>query len=670
MQRSKSDLDAATTAARRGATSVNSTAAGTRVSPTKHRKYHTTLQPIKDMDGESDVLVLASPPSSGPTRRFHRRRRRQHHRSNSATVAATAASDSAVRSPSIQRSESTVSAPLNVQHVLHVTWDEKQNAFKGVPDVWKKHLPQAAEYFDSEKLPPHISPAIVQMHQRQSSLCLPRKRRHDRRQRRTTAQYLAERVPTAAASSSSSSSLSPSPSPPSGASSPAADSSRRTWSTQRGRKNNNKRGVKYNSLPSDWRTSQHIHSSRHTDSSLRMNISPRQISVRDYLAAIGFRDLNATFEPDVLRQELLQKLTGLATQCLLTNCPSDIQNMIYTYLDATSLACMARTCSEIARLCNDPILWKPIVRAKNKEQRTLYGECSSGMYNCSWKDTYMTMCYLDHHPTYSDLTWNVVVTGDVRVGKSRLVRSLAESARKAVGLHRRAVGVDNVQNPVAGIFRMGIDIVIRRVVIDSTVIKLQVWDGNAFGANDAPFRSANVVVVVYDVCNQRSFDRVPAIIQQTRRGAADPFHDDNHNTRSSSSEAAASAMAPGPEAVLLFSNDTTEHNEQERAVPYNTAKRFANERGLVYLEANAGDPDSVDSAFARLAEECLHFSFLEQHSDSSDSDDYLVYHSDPRRPSRSRSRSRSRYAATKLNDHRGSRPYQHRSQHATGCITM
>jgi hypothetical protein len=42
---------------------------------------------------------------------------------------------------------------------------------------------------------------------------------------------------------------------------------------------------------------------------------------------------------------------------------------------------------------------------------------------------------------------------------------------------------DPVIDAVSGIYRLGIDFVTRRVVIDSTIIKLQVWDGNALGTS-------------------------------------------------------------------------------------------------------------------------------------------------------------------------------------------
>jgi hypothetical protein len=35
-----------------------------------------------------------------------------------------------------------ISSPSNVFRVVHVEWDEKAGAFKGLPDVWGQHLPE------------------------------------------------------------------------------------------------------------------------------------------------------------------------------------------------------------------------------------------------------------------------------------------------------------------------------------------------------------------------------------------------------------------------------------------------------------------------------------------------------------------------------------------------
>jgi len=279
----------------------------------------------------------------------------------------------------------------------------------------------------------------------------------------------------------------------------------------------------------------------------------------------------------------------------LIRMPYVLKLKVLGYLDPESLCAACATCSELLQFSDHHLLWKPLVHLKNKTQRTLYSEKSSIMND--WKRTHIAMCHLDRDPKYFDFLWNIVVIGDRRVGKSRLVWSLAESANKADERKHTVTAEDPVINAVSGIYRLGIDFVTRRVVIGSTVIKLQVWDGNALagdGAGDrVPFQNTHVVLVVFDVCNQPSFDRVPFLIENTRR------------------EMSLQQPQSGNVPILLFANVTNPNEEKGRVVTYKDAKRFANERGLVYLEANANDPESVDLAFARLADECIHFSFLD-----------------------------------------------------------
>jgi hypothetical protein len=105
-----------------------------------------------------------------------------------------------------------------------------------------------------------------------------------------------------------------------------------------------------------------------------------------------------------------------------------------------------------------------------------------------------------------------------------------------------------------------------------------------------PFTSAHVVMMVYDVMKKHTFDRLPHILAETRTSL--------------------DLVGAGGAALLVLGNLTVPSG-QERQVPYKDAKRFANERGLIYLEANVGDISSVDVAFARLAVECLNFSMLD-----------------------------------------------------------
>ena len=114
------------------------------------------------------------------------------------------------------------------------------------------------------------------------------------------------------------------------------------------------------------------------------------------------------------------------------------------------------------------------------------------------------------------------------------------------------------------------------------------WDVKAIGPGIL-FRSVNVALLVFDVAKRDSFDSLPALIERTR-GEIERV--DSNAT------------------LLLFANVTVD-NPADRAVSFRDAKRFANERGLIYLEANAADPERVDAAFAQLAHECLAFNSVQ-----------------------------------------------------------
>ncbi|ETO29865.1 GTP-binding nuclear protein RAN1 [Reticulomyxa filosa] len=61
---------------------------------------------------------------------------------------------------------------------------------------------------------------------------------------------------------------------------------------------------------------------------------------------------------------------------------------------------------------------------------------------------------------------------------------------------------------------------------------------------------------------------------------------------------------------LMMVGNTTNHPEK-RVISYESAKRFANERGLMYIEANTDHPESVNKAFVTLATECINFSKIQ-----------------------------------------------------------
>jgi len=65
------------------------------------------------------------------------------------------------------------------------------------------------------------------------------------------------------------------------------------------------------------------------------------------------------------------------------------------------------------------------------------------------------------------------------------------------------------------------------------------------------------------------------------------------------------------EDVQLMMVGNTTNQPEKRVISYEAAKRFANERGLMYIEANTDHPESVNKAFVTLATECINFSKIQ-----------------------------------------------------------
>lgn len=82
--------------------------------------------------------------------------------------------------------------------------------------------------------------------------------------------------------------------------------------------------------------------------------------------------------------------------------------------------------------------------AENCRSRTLYSEVPSPLMSVDWRLAYMTMKRLDADPHAFDLLLNVLVIGDKKVGKSKLVHTLAMSGKP------RTVSASSPTSPTAG----------------------------------------------------------------------------------------------------------------------------------------------------------------------------------------------------------------------------
>lgn len=128
---------------------------------------------------------------------------------------------------------------------------------------------------------------------------------------------------------------------------------------------------------------------------------------------------------------------------------------------------------------------------------------------------------------------------------------------------------------------IGVDFKIRTVELDGKVIKLQIWDTagqERFRTiTSSYYRGAHGIIVVFDVTDAESFDNVKQWLHEIDRYANESVN------------------------KLLVGNKTDLTGK--RAVEYDTAKAFADEIGVPYIETSAKAATNVEQAFMTMAGE-------------------------------------------------------------------
>ncbi|CDO97632.1 unnamed protein product [Coffea canephora] len=163
-----------------------------------------------------------------------------------------------------------------------------------------------------------------------------------------------------------------------------------------------------------------------------------------------------------------------------------------------------------------------------------------------------------------DYLFKLLLIGDSSVGKSCLLLRFADDSY-----------VDSY------ISTIGVDFKIRTVELDGKTIKLQIWDTagqERFRTiTSSYYRGAHGIIIVYDVTEMESFNNVKQWLNEIDRYANDSV------------------------CKLLVGNkcDLVEN----KVVDTQTAKAFADELGIPFLETSAKDSINVEQAFLTMASE-------------------------------------------------------------------
>lgn len=160
-----------------------------------------------------------------------------------------------------------------------------------------------------------------------------------------------------------------------------------------------------------------------------------------------------------------------------------------------------------------------------------------------------------------DYLFKLLLVGESNVGKSSLLLRFADNTFSK-----------------SYISTIGVDFKIRTVQLDGKTFKLQIWDTagqERFRTiTSSYYRGAHGVMLVFDVCDKRTFERIDEWYKEIERYA-------------------------NPNAVkLLIGNKTDDPDHRE--VFTRDAEAWAEEKGLSYIETSAKESTNVEHAFTCL----------------------------------------------------------------------
>ncbi|PRQ48598.1 ras-related protein Rab11D [Rosa rugosa] len=163
-----------------------------------------------------------------------------------------------------------------------------------------------------------------------------------------------------------------------------------------------------------------------------------------------------------------------------------------------------------------------------------------------------------------DYVFKIVLIGDSAVGKSQI---LARFARNEFSLDSKAT--------------IGVEFQTRTLVIEHKSVKAQIWDTAGQeryrAVTSAYYRGAVGAMLVYDITKRQTFDHIPRWLEELRS------HADKNIV------------------IILIGNKSD--LEDQRAVPTEDAKEFAQKEGLFFLETSALESTNVESAFLTVLTE-------------------------------------------------------------------
>eukprot|EP00300_Choanocystis_sp_HF-7_P033786 c46210_g1_i1.p1 GENE.c46210_g1_i1~~c46210_g1_i1.p1 ORF type:complete len:210 (-),score=43.50 c46210_g1_i1:106-735(-) len=163
---------------------------------------------------------------------------------------------------------------------------------------------------------------------------------------------------------------------------------------------------------------------------------------------------------------------------------------------------------------------------------------------------------------YYEYIFKYIVVGDVATGKTCLLHQFTEKKF-----------IPNCPHTI------GVEFGTRICEVNGANIKLQIWDTAGQeryrSVTRSFYRGAAGALLVYDITRRATYNRVSSWLEDARKNT-------NPNT-----------------IILLIGNKAD--LETAREVPYDEAKKFADENNMLFLETSAKTGQGVEEAFLQTA---------------------------------------------------------------------
>jgi len=172
--------------------------------------------------------------------------------------------------------------------------------------------------------------------------------------------------------------------------------------------------------------------------------------------------------------------------------------------------------------------------------------------------------------------FKIVLVGAMGVGKTSLIMQ-----------HLNKSFTPNMRSTILDFFH-------KTIVINGTIIVLEIWDTAGqekfHSLTNMFYRNAHAVIVVYDITNKKSFDRVP-------------FHCNEFTSKT--------FMSHGVMAIVGNKTDL----KDKREVKSEEGLAFADENGYLFMETSAKSAANVDTLFAAIAKDLYDREMFETYGD-------------------------------------------------------